>query len=101
MLGFIQTGLFGGAINADSPPYSAQHNFSSKISVWSYATLQEMDCNSDDAYVNMWVNNFDGALNPNTQHHPGIVAHNCSWVQFGLQATDCLFWAALTSVHFE
>jgi hypothetical protein len=101
MLGFVQTGLFGGAINASSPPYFPKHNFQSKVNVWSYASLQHIDCNSDNAFVNMSVWNFDGAAHPNTPHHPGIVANNCSWVEFRLEATDCLFWAVLTSEFFS
>jgi len=101
IISFLQTGRFGGAINTSSPIYWDKHNFApSKVNVWSYGSLQTVDCNDDDAFVNIWVNNFDGAIHPNTQHHPGIVATNCSWVEFGTAATDCLFWAVLTSEFF-
>jgi hypothetical protein len=102
IISFLQTGFWGGAINASSPTYSIVHNFApSKVNVWSYPSLQNISSNDDDAFINTWVNNFDGSKHPGTHHHPGIIAHNCSWVEFGMEATDCLAWAVLTSEFFN
>jgi hypothetical protein len=101
IVGFLQTGYWGGAINASSPPYSIVHNFASKVNVWSYGAVQQINCNDDDAFVNIWVNNFDGAKAPGTHHHPGVIAKNCAWVEFGMETTDCLAWAVLTSEVFS
>jgi hypothetical protein len=100
---FMQTGDWGGAINASSPLYSVMHNFGTKVNVWSYASLQQVDCNDDDAFVDIWVHDWDGASvkNHGAHHHPGIIVKNCSWVQFAWYARDCLALAVLTTEIFD
>jgi len=100
IVGFFETSLYAGTINA-SYSFSAQQNFGSALNIWSRPYLQQVSNNDDDGSVELWVSQFkDNKGTHNGKWQPGIYANNCTSVTFGMATTDCVARAVLTTEIF-
>jgi hypothetical protein len=100
IVGVLETSMPAGTINT-SQTFSAQHNFSTPLNVWSRPYLQRVLINSDEGGVSLWISKFTDSTGVKTgQFTPGIFANKCTSITFNMATNDCIATAVMTTEIF-